>query len=246
MRFLSTHHRIAVALAAAISFQPVCASLIDGGTFVTDTVSGLDWFKLSNTTGLSYNAVLTQVQTGSPLEGWSVASRDQVASLFQNAGVAPLVLTNGVQQTLNDQPSWLATRTLMDLLGVGYDSGGQSQAFTMTIGMFGPVHSHPPLLNNVVDVAALILYKPETYGGQYVHSYGITASNGTGGHNFARDASISTGTYLVRASQTQSVPEPSTAALVGLSLFTLVLSLPAVRMRTSSPHRTRFASSPLP
>ena len=231
MRFKTYQFPIAAALAAVIVCHPAKASLIDGGAFITDTTSGLDWFKLSNTMGQSYNSVASQVQSGSPLDGWSIASRDQVVGLFQNAGVAPTVLAIVIQPTLYDQPSWLSTQVLMDLLGVGYDHGAQSQSFTMTIGMFGPVHSHGAFLNSVVDVAALILYDPATYGGQYVHSYDITAPNGTGGHNFARDASASTGTYLVRTAQTQSVPEPSIAALLALALIALVVQ----RTQTSKP-----------
>src|SRR5215470_2641662 len=52
------------------------ATLIDQGTFTTDTATGLDWLDVTQTQGLSYNAVTSLL--GSSLAGWQYATLAQV------------------------------------------------------------------------------------------------------------------------------------------------------------------------
>lgn len=68
---------------AGIVFSP--ASIVDHGSYITDTVNNLDWYKFSNsdnTVGKSYNATLAEF---SPL-GWSSASISQVQGLETQFG----------------------------------------------------------------------------------------------------------------------------------------------------------------
>lgn len=60
-------------------------SIIDNGTYITDTVNHLDWYKFSNdvsTVGMSYNAVLASPQ----FAGWYSADRGQVQGLQTQFG----------------------------------------------------------------------------------------------------------------------------------------------------------------
>jgi len=77
------------------------AALIDNGQYTTDTASGLDWLDLTETDGMSFDAVAAQLGAGGLFEGWSFASSVQVTTLFNNAGgVAPYTgwsaINNGV------------------------------------------------------------------------------------------------------------------------------------------------------
>jgi len=67
--------------------DPSHAALIDNQTFTTDTVTGLDWLDLTETMGMSYDGVVSQLLgAGQRLEGWRYASRDEVKIFWQDAG----------------------------------------------------------------------------------------------------------------------------------------------------------------
>jgi hypothetical protein len=58
-----------------------------GDNLITqDTVSGLSWLDLTETTNISYNQMLLQVGVGGQFEGWTVASYSDAEELFDNAG----------------------------------------------------------------------------------------------------------------------------------------------------------------
>ena len=82
---------LAAALAASLGTEAAIvkspATIVDSGTFITDTVNQLDWYKFSNaqtTDGLSYNEVIASNFFADG--GWSVASPAQVASLWSQFG----------------------------------------------------------------------------------------------------------------------------------------------------------------
>ncbi|MBU2894401.1 PEP-CTERM sorting domain-containing protein [Colwellia sp. D2M02] len=62
------------------------ATLIDNTNYFTDTDSGHDWLKLSETVNYSYNDILIQLQAGGDFYGWELATFDNVFELFDNAG----------------------------------------------------------------------------------------------------------------------------------------------------------------
>ncbi|MCW8934309.1 MAG: hypothetical protein OQK98_06255 [Gammaproteobacteria bacterium] len=64
----------------------VNAELLDNGKFTSDTEEGIDWLDLTETSGLSYEYVSSQLGTGGRFEGWSFASREQINTFFSNAG----------------------------------------------------------------------------------------------------------------------------------------------------------------
>ena len=62
------------------------AALLDFGNFTTETVTNRDWLDLTETTNMSYNQVVSELQLGGQLAGWTVASFSDVNELFDNAG----------------------------------------------------------------------------------------------------------------------------------------------------------------
>ena len=52
---------------------------------VTDTVTGLQWLNLTQTAGMSYNNVTSDLST--TFSGFTLASADQVATFFADAGI---------------------------------------------------------------------------------------------------------------------------------------------------------------
>ena len=63
------------------------AEIIDNGRFTSDTVTELDWLVLTETKGLSYSYVSSQLASGGQFAGWTFATRQQINELFINAGV---------------------------------------------------------------------------------------------------------------------------------------------------------------
>lgn len=79
---------LVLAFAFALS-QSASAALVDNGTYLTDTVSGLDWLKLTQTINRSYNDVSSQLGTGGEFSGWRYASGAQFESLLLGQGIVP-------------------------------------------------------------------------------------------------------------------------------------------------------------
>ena len=69
--------------------QMANAALIDNGAYLTDTVSGLDWLKLTQTIDRSYTSVSGQLGDGGEFAGWQYASGAQFEALLLNQGIAP-------------------------------------------------------------------------------------------------------------------------------------------------------------
>ena len=62
------------------------AALIDNGILTTDTTSGLDWLDLTETKGLSYDYVYSQLSIDGIYEGWRYATVAETSYLFQQFG----------------------------------------------------------------------------------------------------------------------------------------------------------------
>ena len=76
-----------VVLALLISTN-VEADFLDNDTYTTDTLSGLDWLDLTESTGLSHDQVSAQFGVGGLYEGWRYAETYEVYNLFYHAGGA--------------------------------------------------------------------------------------------------------------------------------------------------------------
>ena len=64
----------------------VNAELIDKGHYTSDTLTGHDWLDLTQTRGVSYEYVASQLGKGGQFEGWAFATREQINAFFSNAG----------------------------------------------------------------------------------------------------------------------------------------------------------------
>lgn len=61
------------------------AAIVDQQTFVTDTVTGLDWLKSVATVNLSFGQVMVDTNTGGTLAGWSYATGSQLNTFIGDA-----------------------------------------------------------------------------------------------------------------------------------------------------------------
>ena len=105
-------------------------------TLILDTQTGTEWLKLDATRGLSFDFVESQLDAGELFGGFSVASGQDVTTLFKDAGVwAPLSpLTS---------PSALAAGAAFGSYFGGIDTGNGFLSEGMTslaIGPFGFLH----------------------------------------------------------------------------------------------------------
>ena len=73
-------------IALVMASTSVSAALVKNGTFTTDTATGLDWLDLTQTDGMSYQSVYSQLGPGGSFEGWEFAEPGQIASLFDSGG----------------------------------------------------------------------------------------------------------------------------------------------------------------
>ena len=75
---------------ASVSFNAsatvVPVSIVDNGTYVTDTVTGWDWLDLTQTVNMSYDLVISEMGTGGQFEGWSYATRSELGTLWTAYG----------------------------------------------------------------------------------------------------------------------------------------------------------------
>ncbi len=84
------------------------AALIDNGTSMIDTGTGLQWLDLTQTQSMSWNTSLASSFV--TVDGYTHATETQVITLFTNAG---FLTTNNVNNVLNNP----AANTLLAFLG---------------------------------------------------------------------------------------------------------------------------------
>jgi len=85
VRLLVALYASLMALSCNVSATTI-VSIVDHGTYVSDTVTGLDWLDITETAGWSYNQVVGEMGSGGAFEGWSYATRAQVSTLFDAFG----------------------------------------------------------------------------------------------------------------------------------------------------------------
>ena len=93
---------------ALLVSSQVNAALIDNGTSMFDTDTGLEWLDLTQTQGISWNAA--EASSYVTIDGYVHATETQVETLFLNAG---FLTTNNVNNPLNDS----AAADLLAFLG---------------------------------------------------------------------------------------------------------------------------------
>lgn len=198
------------------------ASLINEGSVVLDTGTGLEWNKIPNTGGYSYNAMLPELADGRKFQGWSFATGAQMQQLFDDAGIPTWSGT--------DPTSYANVRSFADIFGLMYETYGTgtcSQPATnfgtvcLTTGMYGsPISPLPwggPLM-----LGAGILYYADHIEYQ-VDRIAIDASHlPTQYGGFYLDSAATS--YLVRQAS-KTVPEPNNAILMAIGGFAALVCL---------------------
>ena len=58
------------------------AAFVDHGTYITDTDTGYDWLKLTETVGLSFNEVAGDLGAGGQFAGWHYENTDPNTNLY--------------------------------------------------------------------------------------------------------------------------------------------------------------------
>lgn len=180
------------------------AGLIDNGDYITDTDSGLDWLKLTETQTQSYNYVNSQLGSGGALEGWAFASASQFDVLITNAGGTPMTCGNGTAycgwSTVNNG---LVT-SLLSLFGDLTENNRSSGFLAEALGS-----------NQWV---ARLMDSPG-FGNTPTHDFISTLDN-----DLPRTLTNSgVGSFLIRQTS-GSVPEPAMLPLLGMSAIGLLLA----------------------
>ena len=107
-KFIKTTCLMAMIGIMYIYSAKINAEIIDNGKYTTDTLTNLDWLDVSETVGLSYNQVLSQIDKGGNLEGWTFATRQQINVFISNVG---FVIDLKAKKNIN------SVSKLLDLLG---------------------------------------------------------------------------------------------------------------------------------
>lgn len=80
--------RLTGTLCTCLAIFPLYAGaiIVDKGTYLTDTATGWDWLDLSVTAGMSYDQVMAEMGPGGMFEGWTYATRTDLATLWDAFG----------------------------------------------------------------------------------------------------------------------------------------------------------------
>ena len=95
--------------ACALPTAVASAALVDHDSFVADTGSGLQWLKLSETYGMAYADVHSELQAGGQWEGWRFATGTEFEGLLLGQGAMASQCANGTGFcgfTVGTEGSW--------------------------------------------------------------------------------------------------------------------------------------------
>jgi len=158
-------------LCSSLFVMPVSAEIIDNGTYTTDTVGGLDWLDLTESTGRSFDYVSTQFGVGGEFEGWRYATGEEFNILINNYTGSTHHINDYTQHYYGDG----VLDGLVSLLG---NTGSSSSPYSY--GKIGDFHD---------------------FDGRIWLSLIVLSNNSSASHSaytYTNDGSSNTGNYLVR------------------------------------------------
>jgi hypothetical protein len=125
----------ACAVSVTLAFSSVAfaasTNFIDNGSYTTDTISGLDWYDLTQTTNRSYTDVSGKLGTGEEFEGWQYATGSQFVQLVNNATDTATTSNNYGQVTYTNP---VKLRALITLLGM---TASPFEGYERSFGLLG-------------------------------------------------------------------------------------------------------------
>lgn len=201
-----------------MSFASVShGSIIDHGTYTTDTASGLEWLDVTATEGMTVGYVSGQLGFGGQFQSWRYATGNELNQLFQNAGGNPAL-----------QGDYIAHEGIVDLmislLGDTFCEprlklGVSCLTFSGLQFTFGLLSDVDIQGNNFVGIFQdhdRCPAAPGTCNGAIFNTHGFSlASNATLG---------GVGSFLVRNTQPTAVTEPLTLPLIMIGLMGLAMT----------------------
>ena len=181
------------------------AAIIDNGSYTTDTVSGLDWLDLTESTGRNYNYVSSQFGVGGLYEGYRYASFIEFNNFVTNYTGTAITCTSCDTFFTEGSDS---IDGLVSLLGntLRY-TDAIPDAFSY--GFIGDVQSNGNASIAVIYDFNEILDNKQDFARAY---WGYTSPD---------IGSREIGSYLVRESSIASVPESASLYLLAFGLLGL-------------------------
>ncbi len=190
------------------------------GTIIEDTVTHLDWLKLTVTQNRSFDDVSSKFGAGEEFGGFQYGDVLQVGQLFKDGGLPSLVPSNMPEwgSLFSSNPSDVAAVTnLITLFGSTFSDADHP---IESIGIIGS-HDLFGLGPDEIDFAALGVQT--TLACAVVHCAAAEPlSGGTSGPGILDTPFPQSGSFLFESAPA-AVPEPSFTILIGIGLMSIVL-----------------------
>lgn len=196
------------------------AAIVDHGTYLTDTASGLEWLDVTESINMSRNQVAAELTAGGKFSGWRYATGAEFLQLASNT--TSQSMTN--LSTYYGLPTNITLDSLVAMLGSTLDTyylhfygktfdeylGNASLSQHYTIGL---ISDEVPNQTGTAYFAGY-LNDLDRNGNSIdgLQAYFVGFGADSSGYNF--------GSYLVRT--TNQIPEPETLALLAICIGVLI------------------------
>jgi len=213
---------LVMAVTAPLQATPV--NFVDHATYLSDTISGLDWLDVTASTNMTVDQVSAQFDTGGIFAGYRYATALEFGALVNNyIGIDSGITAIGHHTTLTN-----ALQPLMDMLGITHTLVGSINPTTtglineITRGILADPCSHP--------TTGAALHCGGTFDHHLIYQrtspteYAINHGYGAYTHTimYAGQADETVGSFLVHRSS--QVPEPVSLLLITIGLIGVVFS----------------------